>query len=1389
MDTHIVTVIAKDSEGNPVKDAAVDFTPATGATPQALSATTDAAGKAETPVTSRVPGTYDMRATIGGVLVAGSPKPVTFVAGAAVASKSQLTVSTGPRTADGSDTHTLSVLAKDAQGNPVPDALVGFTGPVGVTLSASSARTDSTGVATVTVTSTRSGTYSMGATIGGTPVVSSPQPVTFVAGAADATMSSLAVSGGAQLADGAATHTATATVRDAFGNLVQNATVRFTAQFGATLSAPNAVSAADGTAAVTVTSTAPGQYSIHAYLGAAELTRSPGSVAFTAGLPSTSLSTFSVSSGMKVANGADTHTLTAVIKDDRGNLLPGVPVEFAVPGATLSAASALSDASGIARVTVTSTKARTYQASAALTGAAITGSPKDITFVAGVASAADSTISASPTSIPADGVTATTITVRLKDDNGNPLTAGGDRVTLSTTAGTLSAVRDNGDGTYTATLTGTDPATATLSFTVGGASAPATVKVTLDDVARYADAATSTLTVTPGSKIADGTDSHTLTATVRDAAGKPLKGVSVTFAAAPTATLSSTTDVSDAAGVATVRVTSTKAGSHQVAAAIAGASLAGSPQNALFAAGPASLKESTIAASPTTIPADGTTASTVTVTLKDANGNPLTSGGADVRLSTTAGTLSALRDNGDGTYSATLTGTDPAKATLSFSLGGSTAPSTITVTLADVDGVPDAGASAFSVTAGTRAADGKATHTLTATVKDANGKPVKNAKVTFTAAKGITLSAASDTTDPSGIASVGATSTKAGTYDVTASLSGAAINGSPKQIVFVAGALSLPDSTITASPTSIPADGTSSSTITVTLKDAEGNPLLGGGAGVTLSTTTGTLSSVTDNRDGTYTATLTGSGPGTAELSFAVGGTTAPVTIRVELTEVTGTPDASATRFAVSQGAKVADGKDAHTLSATVKDAKGKPVKGARVTFTAETGVTLSAASDLSDAAGVASVTAHTTRAGSYQVSAQLAGATVSGAPQAVVFIAGAAVANATTVTATPSSIRADGKAKSTITVRLVDQHGNALTTGGDAVAVSSTAGTVSGVTDNGDGSYSATLSGTKPASAVVSVTVNGTKASATATVVLLEAGIEVTRVAGSDRYGTSIEVSRREFPDTAPVVFVASGENFPDALSAGPAAAKAGGPILLTPTGFLPAVVKDEIARLKPQRIVLVGGTAAVSAAVEAEIASFRPSGTVVREWGGDRYGTSQAIAAAEFTSASRVYVATGADFPDALTAGAAAGSKDAPVLLVPGSRAVVDTATAATLRKLGASTISVVGGPAVVSAEMVGSLAQYGAVSRLAGADRFGTASAVNRDAFRTADTAMIASGLNFPDALSAAPWAATTDSPLYLARPECVPQLVLTDLRDLGVSRVYLIGGTAVLSVRLETLTSCG
>lgn len=303
-------------------------------------------------------------------------------------------------------------------------------------------------------------------------------------------------------------------------------------------------------------------------------------------------------------------------------------------------------------------------------------------------------------------------------------------------------------------------------------------------------------------------------------------------------------------------------------------------------------------------------------------------------------------------------------------------------------------------------------------------------------------------------------------------------------------------------------------------------------------------------------------------------------------------------------------------------------------------------------------------------------------------------------------------------------------------------------------------------------------------------AGPSVQRIAGSQRWQTAIAISQDSFPvpGSADVVFVAQGENFPDALSAGPAAVKLNGPLLLTPHNQLLSAVASEIKRLSPAQIVVVGGPTAVNPNVFNALAKIAPT---KRIGGVDRYATSLAIAKYAFgSSVGGAYVATGFTFPDALSASAYAGSHDEPVLLVPGWQSSAPSSVRSWLKSAGVSSISVAGGTAAVTAGVANSLKVATGVTpkRFGGANRFETSVLINAQ-FTKGPAAYLATGLNFPDALAGAAAAGRIQAPLFVVPYQCVPKGAQADFSTWKTGIVKVLGGPAALAQpATENFTRC-
>jgi len=296
-------------------------------------------------------------------------------------------------------------------------------------------------------------------------------------------------------------------------------------------------------------------------------------------------------------------------------------------------------------------------------------------------------------------------------------------------------------------------------------------------------------------------------------------------------------------------------------------------------------------------------------------------------------------------------------------------------------------------------------------------------------------------------------------------------------------------------------------------------------------------------------------------------------------------------------------------------------------------------------------------------------------------------------------------------------------------------------------------------------------------------------RLYGASRYDTAARVSADSFA-AADVVFVGTGEKYPDALTGGAAASLLGVPMLITAPTSLPASTRAEIQRLGPDQIVLLGGTAAVAATVEAQLAALAPNG-VVRIGGADRYETAALVSRRFYTpGVETVYVATGMNFPDALAGVPGADRVGAPILLTRTDS--VPAPTMAEIDRLAPSEIVILGGPVAVSERVAAELSGHApVVRRLAGSDRYATAAAISREAFPAgAEIAYLVIGTNFPDAVASGPAAALSGGPLLLTHGEVMSGYTLAELRRLRPSRIVVVGSESLITAEtLDALEGIG
>src|SRR5690606_36949515 len=449
------------------------------------------------------------------------------------------------------------------------------------------------------------------------------------------------------------------------------------------------------------------------------------------------------------------------------------------------------------------------------------------------------------------------------------------------------------------------PGMATVSGKVNGEDMAA--KVVIEVSPGAANAAASTMETSRTWMTTDET--ATITVRLKDAYGNSLTaGGDDVELFADYGSLSSVTDEGD--GTYTATFEPTTPGLVTITGTVNGDAI-DSTVTIEVSVGAASPETSTITADPETIDTDET--ALITVQLKDAKHNNLTVGGPTVTLTADDGRELTVTDVGNGTYTASFSSTTAGTVTITGKVDGEQLASFVEVEV--LPGPADAVQSTVETSASSITTDEFAT--MTATVRDTHGNPryPGGDAVGLTTTHG-TLSEVTDNGD--GTYSANLSATTPGTATIAGSVNGVAMTDTVVIDVSV-GAANATTSTMETSQTSMTPDD--SATITVRLKDSHGNFLPTADDNVELSTDPGSLSSVTDEGNGTYTATFTAETPGTATITGTVNGVAMTDTVVIKVS--VGRPDAGASTITAAPDTISTDDDDTALITVQVKDAKG----------------------------------------------------------------------------------------------------------------------------------------------------------------------------------------------------------------------------------------------------------------------------------------------------------------------------------------------------------------------------------------------------------------------------------------------------------------------------------
>ncbi|MCM2841606.1 Ig-like domain-containing protein [Escherichia coli] len=988
VDETTLTATVKDPFDNVVKNLSVVFRTSPADTQLSLNArNTNENGIAEVTLKGTVLGVHTAEA----ILLNGN-RDTKIVNIAPDASNAQVTLNIPAQqvVTNNSDSVQLTATVKDPSNHPVAGITVNFTMPQDVaanfTLENNGiAITQANGEAHVTLKGKKAGTHTVTATLGNNNA-SDAQPVTFVADK-DSAVVVLQTSKAEIIGNGVDETTLTATVKDPFDNAVKDLQVTFSTNPADTqLSQSKSNTNDSGVAEVTFKGTVLGVHTAEATLPNGNNDTKIVNIAPDA---SNAQVTLNIPAQQVVTNNSDRVQLTAMVKDPSNHPVAGITVNFTMPqdvAANFTLENngiAITQANGEAHVTLKGKKAGTHTVTATL-GNNNTSDSQPVTFVADKTSA-QVVLQISKDEITGNGVDNATLTATVKDQFDNEVN--NLPVTFSTASSGLTLTPGESNtsesGIAQATLAGVafGEQTVTASLANTGASDNKTVHFIGDTAA----AKIIELTAVPDRIIAgtpQNSSGSVITATVVDNNGFPVKGVTVNITSR-TKSAEMTNGgqaVTNEQGKATVTYTNTRSSRETgarpdtIEASLENGSSTLSTSIQVDADASTAHLTSLYTLYDTQLAGEDTT---LYITVNDIYGNgvPL----HQVTLSVSPSEGVTLSNNGinttnhDGYLYASMTATKAGVYQVTATLdNGDSMQQTVTY-------VPNVANAEITLAASKDPviADNNDITTLTATVADTEGNAIANTEVTFTLPEDVranfTLSdGGKAVTDADGKAKVTLKGTKAGAHTVTASMAG----GKSEQLVvnFTADTLTA-QVNLNVTENNFIANNIGMTILQATVTDGNGNPLANEAvtftlpADVSASFTLGQGGSAITDINGKAEVTLSGTKSGTYPVTVSVNNYGVSDTKQVTLIADAGTAKLASLTSVYSFVVSTTEGA---TMTASVTDANGNPVKGIKVNFRG-TSVTLSSTSVETDDQGFAEILVTSTEVGLKTVSASLA--------------------------------------------------------------------------------------------------------------------------------------------------------------------------------------------------------------------------------------------------------------------------------------------------------------------------------------------------------------------------------------------------------------------------------
>ncbi len=938
--------------------------------------------------------------------------------------------------------NTVSVNVADEGSNPINDHTVTFAVLSGSATSfnnQNTAKTDVNGLATFELKSSKQEDNTVEVTLENG--VKQTLIVSFVGDSSTAQVD-LQKSKNEVVADGNDSATMTATVRDAKGNLLNDVKVTFNVNSAAAKLSQTEVNSHDGIATATLTSLKNGDYTVTASVSSGS--QANQQVNFI-GDQSTAALTLSVPSGDITVTNTAPQYMTATLQDKNGNPLKDKEITFSVPNDVASKFSisnggkGMTDSNGVAIASLTGTLAGTHMIMARLANSNVSDA-QPMTFVADKDRAVV-VLQTSKAEIIGNDVDETTLTATVKDPSNHPVAGITVNFTMPQDVAANFTLENNGiaitqaNGEAHVTLKVKKAGTHTVTATLGNNNTSDSQPVTF-----VADK-TSAQVVLQMSKdeiTGNGVDNATLTATVKDQFDNEVNNLPVTFSSASSGlTLTPGVSNTNESGIAQTTLAGVAFGEQTVTASLANNG-ASDQKTVHFIGDTAAAKIIELTAVPDLIIAgtpQNSSGSVITATIVDNNGFPV----KGVTVSFTSRTKSAEMTNGGqavtneqgkatvtytNTRSSRETGARPDTIEASLENGSSTLSTSIQV---DVDASTAHLTSLYTLYDTQLAGDDT---TLYITVNDnyGNGVPLHQVTLSVSPSEGVTLSNNGiNTTNHDGYLYASMTATKAGVYQVTATLD----NGdSMQQTVTYVPNVANAEITLAASKDPVIADNNDITTLTATVADTEGNAIANTEVTFTLPEDVRanfTLSdggkAVTD-ADGKAKVTLKGTKAGAHTVTASMaGGKSEQLVVNFIADTLT-----AQVNLNVIEDNFIANNVGMTRLQATVTDGNGNPLANEAVTFTLPADVSASftlgqGGSAITDINGKAEVTLSGTKSGTYPVTVSVNNYGVSDTKQ-VTLIADAGTAKLASLTSVYSFVVSTTEG-ATMTASVTDANGN----------------------------------------------------------------------------------------------------------------------------------------------------------------------------------------------------------------------------------------------------------------------------------------------------------------------------------------------------------------------------